>query len=84
MTAQDKQEQDGPTQGKKELLDQLRGRRKEVERLMAKRRADREGITVAVSLGIQCALISYVRGWAQQQYEEVWQFWLQHVKTLSK
>ena len=40
---------EGSTQGKQELLDQLRGRRKEVERLMAKRRAEREGITVAVS-----------------------------------
>lgn len=42
--------QDGKTQGKKELIDQLKGRRKEVERLMAKRRADREGITVEVSV----------------------------------
>ena len=43
-------DQDGPTQGKQELLDQLKGRRQEVEKLMAKRRAEREGITVAVRL----------------------------------
>ena len=42
-------DQDGPTHGKQELLDQLKGRRQEVEKLMAKRRAEREGITVAVS-----------------------------------
>lgn len=33
---------------KTKLLDQLRERRKEVERLMAKRRAEREGISVEV------------------------------------
>lgn len=42
-------DQDGPKHGKQELLDQLKGRRQEVEKLMAKRRAEREGITVAVS-----------------------------------
>lgn len=47
-TALDNIEKDRPTLGKQELLEQLRGRRKEVEHLMAKRRAEREGITVAV------------------------------------
>ena len=42
-------EEDGPKLGKQELLAQLKGRRQEVERLMAKRRAEREGISVAVS-----------------------------------
>jgi hypothetical protein len=46
--SQDSDKPERKTHAKQELIDQLKGRRKEVERLMAKRRADREGITVEV------------------------------------
>ena len=50
QTEAEKQEQQhkADSEAKVKLLDQLRERRKEVERLMAKRRAEREGISVEV------------------------------------